>query len=156
MNRNDPWLKKKFLKRTNSQGSFLLLFWTGGSCALRSKKKAADRCPNIFSISKIILVCQLRFVHNSLNLCFARIEIIQFVQHSVLKKRKTCVIILTTKKRSNSKEKSNHLWQKWKDSKTEISKARPPKTVRSNLCRLIKESKKDFKIWKIVKMRNHN
>ena len=62
--------------------------------------------PNIFSISKIILVCQLRFVHNCLNFCFARIEIIQFVQHSVLKKRKNCVTISTTKKRSNSSKKA--------------------------------------------------
>ena len=62
--------------------------------------------PNIFSISKNILACQLQFVHNCLNFYFARIEIIQFVQYSVLKKRKNCVTISTTKKRSNSNRKA--------------------------------------------------
>ena len=59
-------------------------------------------------------------------------EIIHFVQYSVLKKKKTCVTISTTKKRLNSK-----------------AKCKTPKAEKSNLCRLIKESKKD------LKMKNH-
>ena len=48
-------------------------------------------------------------------------------------------------KRKIRQSKSNHLWQKWNDLKTEISKMQDPiKTVRSNLCRLIKESKMIF------------
>ena len=47
--------------------------------------------------------CQQEVVHKYLNFCFARMEIIHFVQHSVLKKRKNCVTICTTKKRSSSK-----------------------------------------------------
>ena len=46
MNRNDPWLKKKFLKRTNSQGSFLLCFPAGTG----KKERAARSRPNIFII----------------------------------------------------------------------------------------------------------
>ena len=54
MNRNDPWLKKKFWKRTNSQGSFLLLFAAGSwriFCAWAAKKeRTAHSRPNIFII----------------------------------------------------------------------------------------------------------
>ena len=83
-------------------------------------------------------------------------EIIQFVQHSILKKQKTCVNIFTTKKRSNSKEKvwilKKETYKKEKSDnknpiicdrnekiqKLKFQKARPQEAERSNLCRLIK------------------
>ena len=74
-------------------------------------------------------------------------EIIQFVQHSILKKQKTCVNIFTTKKRSNSKAKNmnpqkKETYKKEKSDsknpiicdrnekiiKTEISKSKSPKS----------------------------
>ena len=89
-----PLTEKEVLKK-NKQSRVISFAFSGSRivCSAAQKKKAADRCPNIFSISKIILVCQLRFVHNSLNLCFARIEIIQFVQYSVLKYPAACDIL---------------------------------------------------------------
>ena len=45
MNRNDPWLWKKFWKN-NSQGSFLL-------CFAGAEKQRPESRPNIFSIPKL-------------------------------------------------------------------------------------------------------
>ena len=47
-------------------------------------------------------------MHKCLNLCFARKEIIHFIQYSGLKKRKNCVTISTTKKRENSIQKAGY------------------------------------------------
>ena len=67
-------------------------------------------------------------------------KIIHFVQYSVLKKRNMCVTICTTKKRSNSKAKNNQIIC----DRNEMIKSKTPKAEKSNLCRLIKESKKDL------------
>ena len=89
-----PLTEKEVLKK-NKQSRVISFAFSGSRivCSAAQKKKAADCCPNIFNISKINLVCQLQFVHNCLNLCFARIEIIQFVQYSVLKYPAACDIL---------------------------------------------------------------
>ena len=103
-----------------------------------------------------------------LNFRFARIEIIQFVQYPILKKKESYVNIFTTKKRSNSKEKiwilKKETYKKEKSDnknpiicdrnekilKLKFQKARPQKAERSNLCRLIKK-----KVKMIFKKKNH-
>ena len=77
-------------------------------------------------------------MHIYSNLSFVRKEIIHFVQYCGLQNEKACDIICTTKKRSNSKAKNNQIIC----DRNEMIKCKTPKAERSNLCRLIKESKK--------------
>ena len=72
-----PLTEKEVLKKEQTvKGHFFCFFGQADRVLRSSKKKAADRCPNIFSISNITPVCQQGFVHNCLNFCFARMEII--------------------------------------------------------------------------------
>ena len=55
----------------------------------------AGRWPsNKFSIANPFLFCQQFFVHKNGFLYFARLKLVDFIQHSDLKKKKCCAILL--------------------------------------------------------------
>ena len=90
-----PLTEKRSEEEQTVKGHFFCLAAAGGFSRVQIRQKIEERpkaAQHIYH-TRYHPKCQSGFVQNCLNLRFAWIEIIHFVQHSVLKTGKRCAIL---------------------------------------------------------------